>query len=151
MLERNPTWWGEPPAFGRIVVKAVENTTALEANLLSGEVDMIEGSLGLSLDQALAFERRNGDRFRVVYKPGLVYEHLEPMLDNPALADKRVRQALLHGLDREAIYAEELPALPLFFRADAHVWPRWLEGVEPTGHQAPTTLWVERWRVAGGG
>ena len=58
LLERNPTWWGEPPAFERIVVKAIENTTALEANLLSGEVDMIEGSLGLSLDQALAFERR---------------------------------------------------------------------------------------------
>ena len=35
------------------------------------------------------------------------------------------------------IYATDLPALPLFFRADAHVWPKWLEGVEPTGHMAP--------------
>ena len=53
------------------------------------------------------------------------------------------------GLWRElqTIYARELPALPLYFRADAHIWPRWLEGVEPTGHLAPTTLWVERWRV----
>jgi peptide/nickel transport system substrate-binding protein len=331
VLERNPTWWGEPPAFDRIVVKAIENTTALEANLLSGEIDMIEGSVGLSLDQALAFERRNADRFQVFYKPGLVFEHIDVMLDNPALADQRVRQALLYGLDRAAIserlfagrqpvadtpvhpldwvhtddvehypfdpakaarlldqagwipgsgglrhdaageplrldlmttagnrtreliqqviqgqwrqlgietviknepprvffgetttkrrftglalfawisspenvprttlhsqeipseangwsgqnftgfknprmdalldaieveldrdkraalwaelqrlYATELPALPLFFRADAHIWPKWLEGVEPTGHMAPTTLWVERWRV----
>ena len=46
LLERNPTWWGEPPAFDRIVIKAIENTTALEANLLSGEVDMVEGSVG---------------------------------------------------------------------------------------------------------
>jgi peptide/nickel transport system substrate-binding protein len=333
VLERNPTWWGEPPVFERIVVKAIENTTALEANLLSGEIDMIEGSLGLSLDQALAFERRQGQRFTVFYKPGLVYEHLDVMLDNPILADKRVRQALLYGLDREAlsqklfagrqpvaltdvhpldwvytdkvrqypydperaaalldeagwrqgagglrrnvageplrlelmttagsrtrelvqqvvqsqwrrlgidvatrnepprvffgettskrkftglalfawisspenpprtmlhskeipseangwsgqnyagfrnarmdelldaieveldrekraplwhelqaIYAEELPALPLYFRADPHIWPKWLEGVEPTGHMAPVTLWVERWRVRG--
>ena len=331
VLERNPTWWGEQPAFDRIVVKAIENTAALEANLLSGEVDMIEGSIGLSLDQALAFERRNGDRFQVFYKPGLVFEHMDVMLDNPALADPRVRQALLYGLDRAAmserlfagrqpvadtpvhpldwihtdqvehypydpakaaslldgagwtlgagglrrnaageplrvelmttagnrtreliqqviqgqwrklgietairnepprvffgettskrrftglalfawisspenvprttlhsqeipsaangwsgqnftgyrnpqmdalldaieveldrdkraalwaqlqqLYANELPALPLFFRADAHIWPKWLDGVEPTGHLAPTTLWVEQWRV----
>ena len=40
----------------------------------------------------------------------------------------------------QRLYAEELPALPLFFRADAHIWPKWLEGVEPTGHMAPTTL-----------
>ena len=47
----------------------------------------------------------------------------------------------------QAIYAEELPALPLWFRADAHVWPRWLEGVRPTGHLNPTSLWVEEWRL----
>ena len=47
----------------------------------------------------------------------------------------------------QAIYAEELPALPLWFRADAHVWPRWLDGVRPTGHLNPTSLWVEEWRV----
>lgn len=330
VLERNPTWWGAAPAFERIIVKAIENTAALEANLLSGEIDMIEGALGLSLDQALAFERRHGDRFQVLYKPGLIYEHLDVMLDNPILADIRVRRALLHGIDREVLsqklfagkqpvahttvnaldwvhtedvptypydpekaaallgeagwtpgagglrrnaageplrlelmttagnrtrelvqqvlqsqwralgieisirnepprvffgetvskrrftglalfawisspenpprttlhstaipteangwagqnstgyksarmdelldaieveldrekraglwhelqrlYAEDLPALPLFFRADAHIWPKWLEGIEPTGHQAPVTYWVESWR-----
>ncbi|GAB4183393.1 MAG: peptide ABC transporter substrate-binding protein [Thalassobaculales bacterium] len=103
VLERNPSWWGPPPAFRRIVVRAIENTAALEANLLSGEIDMIAGELGLSLDQALAFEKRHGRRFQVIYKPGLVYEHMDVMLDNPILADIRVRRALLHGLDREAI------------------------------------------------
>lgn len=46
----------------------------------------------------------------------------------------------------QAIYARELPVLPLYFRADAHVWPRWLSGVRPTGHLNPSTLWVEEWR-----
>ena len=64
---------------------------------------MIAGELGLSLDQALAFEKRHGDQFHIVYKPGLIYEHIDLNLDNPILADKRVRQALLYGLDREAI------------------------------------------------
>ncbi|HYN37915.1 MAG TPA: peptide ABC transporter substrate-binding protein, partial [Rhodospirillales bacterium] len=47
----------------------------------------------------------------------------------------------------QAIYASELPALPLWFRANPFVLPRWLQGVRPTGHQFPTTLWVEEWRV----
>ena len=46
----------------------------------------------------------------------------------------------------QEIYAEDLPALPLYFRANPHVWPLWLEGVTPTGHQYPSTLWVEHWR-----
>ena len=332
VLEPNPTWWGEKPAFSRIVVWAVENTAALEANLLAGGLDMVAGELGFSLDQALAFEKRHGDRFTVLYKPSLSFEHVELNLDNAALADKRVRQALLYGVDRDAIskqlfagrqpvaassvspldwvytdevphcaydpakaralldaagwrsedggirrnatgekltldlattagnrirelveqvlqsqwreigvelhlknqparvlfgesvtkrnftmalfawtsapenvprttlrsdeiptaatgwrgqnyagfksaeadrlidaieieldrdrraalwhrlqalYAEELPALPLYFRADAYVLPRWLKGVTPTGHQYPTTLWIEQWRVEG--
>ncbi|MBK8175531.1 MAG: peptide ABC transporter substrate-binding protein [Rhodospirillales bacterium] len=329
VLVRNEYWWGDPPAFARIVVRAIENTAALEANLLSGTVQMIAGEVGLTLDQAIALEQRHGDRFRVLYKPGLIYENVSLNLDNPVLADKRVRQALLYAIDRpaitqqlfagrlpvadtavspldpmaapdvhhyafdagradallreagwlrqsdgtrmdasgrplqleiistagdrtrelveqvlqsqwqrvgitvrirnqparvffgetvshrafadmamfawigapqsvprttlhsdeiptaangwsgqnisgwrnrdvdaliaaieteldetkrhalwgrlQAIYAEELPALPLFFRAQAFVLPSWLDGVEPTGHQYPTTLWVEHW------
>lgn len=103
VLEPNPTWWGEQPRFKRIVVKAIENTAALTANLLSGDVDMIAGELGMTLDQALQFEKRYGDRYQVVYKPGLIYEHIDLNLDNPILQDRRVRRALVHAIDREAI------------------------------------------------
>lgn len=329
-LEPNPTWWGEKPRFKRIVVRVIENTAALEANLLSGGVDYVAGELGLSLEQVLAMEERHKARFRYVYKAGLIYEHIDVNLDHPILKDKRVRKALLLGLDRakisaelfkgkqpvansninpldwianpnvtkygfdpaaakklldeagwtemrggvrhnkegqrltftlmttagnktreliqqilqqqwreigvdariqnqparvffgttvtqrkfdmalfawlsspesvprttlhsdmiptaannwsgqnyagfrnkeadalidgierqldrekrralwhrlETLYAEELPVLPLFFRADGYVLPPWLDGIEPTGHQYPTSLWVERWHV----
>jgi len=330
-LERNPTWSGPAPGFRRIQVKTVENTAALEAQLLAGQVDMIAGELGLPVEQAAALERRTGDRFRFLYRPGLIYEHLDLRHEHPALGDVRVRRALLLATDRaqivarlfegrqtvattsvnpldvmhdasiatagfdlpaanalldeagwrrgpdgirrnaggerlsielmttagnrareqvqqvlqgmwrqagiearirnepprvlfaetlskrrfqgaalfawisapegvprstlhsdeiptearnwsgqnyggwrnaemdalleaipieldvakrralwarlQAIYAAELPALPLWFRADAHVWPRWLDGVRPTGHLAPSTLWVEQWRA----
>ncbi|WP_431270711.1 peptide ABC transporter substrate-binding protein [Dankookia sp. P2] len=330
-LERNPAWQGTVPAFRRIQVRTVENTAALEAQLLAGQVDMIAGELGLPVEQAAALERRTAGRFKVEYKPGLIYEHLDLRLDNPILADVRVRQALLLAIDRaqivarlfegrqtvahgsvnpldpmhdpavpqwnfdparaaalleqagwargpdgirrnaagerlqielmttagnrareavqqvlqgmwrqagvearirnepprvffaetlskrksqgaalfawisapesvprsnlhseeiptearnwsgqnypgyrnpemdalleaipqeldrdkrrvlwsrlQAIYAADLPALPLWFRADAHVWPQWLENVRPTGHLNPTSLWVEEWRV----
>src|SRR4051794_38853436 len=103
VLEQNPTWWGEKPNFKRIVVRTIENTSAMEANLLSGEVDFVAGEVGLSIEQALAFEKRNGKRFNVVYKPGLFFEHIDLKLDNPILQDVRVRRALLMSIDREAI------------------------------------------------
>jgi len=330
-LERNDAWAGPAPAFRRVQVRTVENTAALEAQLLAGQLDMVAGEIGLPVEQAAALERRAAGRFAVSYKPGLAYEHLDVQHDHPALGDKRVRQALLMATDRaqivarlfenrqtvahsavnpldrmhddatrqwphdparagalldeagwrrgpdgvrrnaageklsfelmttagnraresvqqvlqgmwraagiearirnepprvlfgetlsrrrlqgaalyawisgpenvprttlhsddipraernwsgqnfgawrnaemddlvealpqeldperrrgmwsrlQAIYAEELPALPLWFRADAHVWPRWLDGVRPTGHLNPTSLWVEDWRL----
>ena len=330
-LEPNPHWNGPAPAFRRIRVLTVENTPALEAQLLSGQIDMIAGELGLPLEQALALQRRAGTRFAFHFQPGLIYEHIDLNLENPILADRRVRQALILAADRaqivarlfdnrqpvahsnvnpldgvhdanvrqwpfdqararalleeagwrpgpdgirrnaagerlvldfmttagnrsreqvqqvlaagwrqvgvemrvrnepprvffsetvtrrrygglamfawisspesvprttlhsdeiptaernwsgqnytgfrnarmdeilerlpetlqradrvplwrelQAIYAEELPALPLWFRADAHVWPTWLEGVRPTGHLNASSLWAEEWRV----
>jgi peptide/nickel transport system substrate-binding protein len=60
--------------------------------------------------------------------------------------DRAKRQVLWQKL--QALYAEELPALPLYFRAQAYVLPKWLEGVTPTGHEYPSTLWVETWHRA---
>jgi peptide/nickel transport system substrate-binding protein len=103
ILERNPGWSGPQPYFRRVVIWTVENTAALEANLLAGGLDMVAGELGFSLDEALAFEKRHGSRFKILYKPGLSFEHIDTNLANPILADLRVRQALLYSIDRKAI------------------------------------------------
>lgn len=104
-LAPNAHWRGPPPAFGRVIVRAIGNTAALEANLRSGSIDYIAGELGLSIDQALALERRARGRYRFQYRAGLIYEHLDVDLDHPALKDVRVRQALLYGADRESLSA----------------------------------------------
>ena len=106
VLEPNPTWWGDPPHFKRIVVRVIENTAALEANLLSGSIDYVAGELGFNIDQALSFERRHAQGFTVRYKPGLIYEHIDLNLDNPILQDRRVRRALLYAIDREQLVAQ---------------------------------------------
>src|SRR5262249_26041718 len=49
--------------------------------------------------------------------------------------------------EMQAIYARELPVLPLFFRADPHVVPKWLLGYAPTGHGDLSVLWSENWRA----
>lgn len=101
LVERNPNWWGKRAPFDRIVIRTIEDTSALEANLRSGEIDMIDGALGLTLDQGLAFEKRNAELFQIIFKSGLVYEHIDLMLDNPIIADSKVRQALVLSIDRE--------------------------------------------------
>lgn len=106
VYEPNPRWWGKKPHFKRITVMAIENTASVTANLLAGGIDMIAGELGLTVDQALAFEKRHGDKFVFLYKPGLIYEHIDLNLDNPMLKDRRVRRALIHAIDRKAISSQ---------------------------------------------
>ena len=102
-LERNPHWTGETPQFRRILIKFFENSSSLEANLLSGNVDYVPGESGLSFSQSLAFEQRHSDKYNVVYKPSLTYGHIDVNLDNPLLADIRVRRAILMAIDRKTI------------------------------------------------
>lgn len=106
-LTRNPHWWGKAPYFDEILIKTIENTNALSAQLLAGQVDMISGELGLAMDQAAALEKRlerqGNTAFRFVYKPGLIYEHIDINQDSPVLSDVRVRRALLHAINRDAI------------------------------------------------
>ncbi len=106
IYELNPHWWGKKPHFKRITVMVIENTASVTANLLAGGIDMIAGELGLTIDQALAFEKHHGDKFVFLYKPGLIYEHIDLNMDNPILKDRRVRRALVHALDREAISSQ---------------------------------------------
>ena len=53
----NPHWPGPKPGFAHVTLKLVENTAALQANLLSGDVDMAPGGIGVSIDQAIALEK----------------------------------------------------------------------------------------------
>jgi peptide/nickel transport system substrate-binding protein len=66
-----------------------------------------------------------------------------------AIAVTRTDLDVVHQRDAWAtlqrLYAEELPALPLFFRAEAYVLPKWLKGVTPTGHTDLTSEWSEGW------
>ena len=104
VLERNPHWTGDTPYLDRIVVKTIGNTAALQANLLSGDVDMVPGEgVGMTLDQVLVLQSQYPTRFTYAYKPNLAYTHIDLQLDNPILADIRVRRALLMGIDRQSM------------------------------------------------
>jgi peptide/nickel transport system substrate-binding protein len=104
VLEPNPHWLGTKPGFRRIVLRHIENTAALQANLLSGDVDMVAGEgIGLTIDQVLALQKQHPDSFQYTFKPSLTYEHIDLKKENPLLADVRVRRALLMAMDRQTM------------------------------------------------
>jgi len=103
----NPKWWGEPPKIKKIIFKYIPNTGTLEANLRSGTIDLIS-TLGLSLDEALAFDKKvkaENLAFQVLFQPSTVYEHIDLNLENPALKDIKVRKALNYAMNREELVA----------------------------------------------
>lgn len=167
IFERNENWWGKKPVFDKITVRVIENTATLEANILSGGIDMISGELGLNVDQAVAFEKRHGDKFQILFKPGLIYEHIDLMLDNPILQDVRIRQALLYSIDRNAIserlfggkqpvahsgvnpldwiYAEDIPKYPFDVKKadsllNAAGWSKKVKGIRVNDKGDPLRL-----------
>lgn len=101
----NPHFFGSKPKIAKVIFRVIGNTSALEANLLSGNIDLIS-TIGLSLDQALILEKKieaQGLPYKMITQPSLKYEHIDLMVDNPKLADKRVRKALLYALNREEL------------------------------------------------
>jgi peptide/nickel transport system substrate-binding protein len=88
------------PAVRRITWRFIPDTNALVANMLSGAIDAIS-TIGISFDQAVQLEQQAQGRFRVFFDPGLIWEHIDFNLDNPLLADVRVRRAIVHGINRE--------------------------------------------------
>lgn len=105
IFEPNPHFYGAKPKIQKIVVKLIPNTGTMEANLRSGTIDKV-AHLGFSFDQAVAFDKKvkaEGLPFEVVFKPSIVYEHIDLNLENPILKDLKVRQALSYALNKEEL------------------------------------------------
>jgi peptide/nickel transport system substrate-binding protein len=103
-LEASPDTWGgaEKPKIRFITYRFLLDSTVLTANLIAGEGDAT-ATANLSLDQLGEIERRSGGRAVTHYTQGLSWEHIDFNLDNEWLKDKRVRWAIAHAIDREAI------------------------------------------------
>lgn len=101
----NPKFYGEAAKIKKIIVKLIPNTGTLEANLRSGTIDLIS-TLGLALDQALAFDKKvkaENLGYSVLFQPSAVYEHIDLNLDNPILKDIKVRKALHLSINKEEL------------------------------------------------
>ena len=83
----------------RIAFVTVRDPNVRVMKLLRGELDLIQNDLPPELIGLL--ERRAGIRVRT--RPGINYSYLGLNLEDRALADRRVRRAIAHAIDRATI------------------------------------------------
>jgi peptide/nickel transport system substrate-binding protein len=100
------------PAIKRITWRFFPDLDTLATAAAGGTVDAVTTiSFGPLFARAVALERQTGGRLRAALQPGVNWEHIDFNLDHPVLKDVRVRQALAHAVDREAITARLLQSI----------------------------------------
>ena len=112
VFERNPHYWGKAPAWDKVTYRPISNPAARVAALLAGDVDLIEDPPTddlerLQKDPKLNVETKASNR--VIYVALDQHGETTPGIQgtngkNPLL-DKRVREALSLGVDRQALVA----------------------------------------------
>lgn len=101
VLRRNPNYWGEPVGFRRLTVRAVSDDQSRAQAARSGQAQIV---LDIPFDAARTLKQAPG--VRVLAEPAANTNaiYLNPRSTKaPALADRRVRQALAWGLDRKQL------------------------------------------------
>ena len=91
------------PKIKRITWRFISDPGVFVANMLSGAIDAIGFFPFANIDLAVELERQAEDRVKVLFEPGLIWEHIDFNLDNPLLQDVRVRHAIAHGINRTQI------------------------------------------------
>ncbi len=109
--EANADFWLGAPKTKTIIFKFITDTNTLLAQLRSGQIDVATND-GITLDQIPELDKLAAEtNMKPNYVPAQVWEHIDFNLrdpkdqskPHPILQDKKVREALMRGIDREAI------------------------------------------------
>jgi len=98
IIERNPDYWGDKALVDRVIFKVVPEEGARMIALQTGDADMV-----LFPSPAQLPSLRKDSRFTVHETTGIRVVFVGLHAGQPPLDDVRVRQALLHAVDRKAI------------------------------------------------
>lgn len=100
-LEANPDYWGVPPLVSSVAYQFIPEPSTRVAALLSGEVDLIQS---VPPDQVDRIEN-SGEAKVAMIADGMIvssYQFNVTSVEGP-IQDVRVRRAISHAIDREAI------------------------------------------------
>lgn len=97
---RNPDYWGDPVAYETLVIRFIPEDTTRFIAFQNGEIDAINNLAGADIDRLAAGEL-----------PGVLMTTVDSYTNNylifregnPALSDVRVRLAIAHAIDMEAL------------------------------------------------
>jgi peptide/nickel transport system substrate-binding protein len=102
VLTRNPSYWGTPGKLDKIVFQFFSDDSQLVPALQNKEINIFNPStVNLSIVQT-ANQVPNTTK---VTLPGLEFEHFDFNQADPYLAKLQVREAIAHGVNRQALIA----------------------------------------------
>jgi peptide/nickel transport system substrate-binding protein len=97
-LDANPNYWGGKPKVDHLVFKEYPDPQAALLALKRGDIQIL-GDVSTQLVPAM----RSDPNIEIVTQPGLAVSGVGLPCDVPPFNDKRVRQALNHAVDFDAI------------------------------------------------
>ncbi|MFI7021119.1 ABC transporter substrate-binding protein [Micromonospora sp. NPDC049900] len=103
-LERNEDYWGEKAKLKSLIFRTISDENARKQALRSGDIQ------GYDLVGPADVEPLKGEGFNVLTRPpfNILYLAINQK-GNPKLADLKVRQALAHAVNRQALVDSKLP------------------------------------------
>lgn len=124
-------YWQGRPEIDRLVLKVVPDATVRALELRKGSVHLVVSDLAPDVLD----EFRHDPAFQVIEDPGAKYAYLGLNLEEPLLADVRVRRAMALALDRERLVKTLWRGLAVVTETMIPVghWARH-EGLEPRPH-----------------
>jgi ABC-type transport system substrate-binding protein len=117
-LEVNPNYWGERPALDRIFLRIVQTEIAV-AELENGNLDLIS----VSIDNMERLQENPDLTVVSVQSPSM--DSISLNLDLEYFQDKRLRQAMMYGIDRQTI-ADQIYRGNAIVRNSPIFGPEWM-------------------------
>lgn len=123
VLRRNENYWGKKPKLKKIVYRIILNNTAAIQALRSGEIDFVRPLPDQYFDLARDEEFKKDIQMLSYWTPFAGYFWIGYNQDRPFFKDRKVRLALTHIVDREAIVKSllkvpdaEVPTGPFYIK-----------------------------------
>ncbi|WP_434742034.1 ABC transporter substrate-binding protein [Micromonospora sp. SH-82] len=103
-IERNEEYWGDKAKLKTLIFKTISDENARKQALRSGDIQ------GYDLVGPADVEPLRGEGFNMLTRPAFNILYLAINQEgNPKLADLKVRQAIAHALNRQALVDSKLP------------------------------------------
>lgn len=107
VLKANDDYFEGRPKLDYAVFRVIENSTTRMLELKKGTIDLLFNSVPA---YAVKFVERM-EHISVVKEPGITFQYIGYNMTDPALKDKRVREAISHAIDRDVIIDFSLKGL----------------------------------------
>lgn len=108
VLEANPSWWAEKPLLDSITMKVIDSS-ALGTAFGNSEIDVVTPIIDASTYQQCE-QRADGE---IRQATGPQWRHFTFNGATGLLADEKLRQAIVKGIDRVTITEADLQGLPV--------------------------------------